>query len=263
MSDALLWPTIFWSGVLGVLGLVFGSFIATVAIRWPARRSALSGRSECDGCGRTLTALELVPLVSWIGLRGLCRTCDARIGWSHPLTEALGLAIGVVAGLLAPGLAGAAGAVFGWLLLAAGAVDLAAFRLPNPVTLALAVTGLASGAIGLSPPLFDRACGGIAGFTALWLVATGYRAIRDRDGLGGGDAKLFGAIGLWLGWRALPVVLLIACVLGLAWALLRRMKRDDRLPLGTLLAVGAFALWLWSVTAGCGTSSACLTLPPS
>ncbi len=237
MSEAALWPA-----GLGLLGLVFGSFIATVAIRWPG--SALKGRSACDGCERTLSARELVPLVSFLFLRGRCRTCQARIGLSHPVTEVFGMVIGVTAGTLAPGLAGAAGAVFGWLLLAAGAVDRAAFRLPNPITLALAVTGLVGGAVGLDPPLFDRAIGGVAGFAALWLAAAAYRAVRRCDGLGGGDAKLLGAIGLWLGWRALPAVLLIACVLGLVWAVVRRMKADDRLPLGTLLAVGAFAMWV-------------------
>ena len=255
MSEAYLWPF-----GLGVLGAIFGSFIATVAIRWPEERSALVGRSECDGCGRTLSAIELIPLVSWIALRGRCRSCGGRIGPAHPATEAIGLFIGVSAGLVAPGMAGAAGAVFGWLLLAAGAVDLVAFRLPNPVTLALAVTGLMAGTIGLDPPLFDRAIGGIAGFAALWLIARGYRVLRGRDGLGGGDAKLLGAIGLWIGWRTLPVVLLIACVLGIGWALARRMRAQDRLPLGTLLAIGAFAMWLWSASTGCDSLAPCLIL---
>ena len=244
-----------WPIALGGLGLIFGSFIATVAVRWPA--PALAGRSACDGCGRTLSAWELVPLMSWVALRGRCATCRTPIRVAHPTIEAIGLAIGVAAGLVAPGWAGAAGAVFGWLLLAAGAIDLAAFRIPNPVTLAIAVTGLLTGVSGASPPLFDRALGGIVGFAALWLIAAGYRAVRGRDGLGGGDAKLLGGIGLWLGWHALPAVVLIACGLGLAWALARRLRRDDRLPLGTLLAVGAFAMWLWSAWVACGTPGSC------
>ena len=244
MSEALVWPI-----ALGILGLVFGSFIATVAIRWPGGRSALAGRSACDGCDRTLSPLELIPLVSWIALRGRCRTCGTSIARSHPATEAIGLAIGVAAGLASPDWAGGAGAIFGWLLLAAGSVDLAAFRLPNPVTLAIAIGGLAGGAIGLAPSLTDRAIGGVAGFAALWLAAAGYRAVRGRDGLGGGDAKLFGAIGLWLGWRALPPTLLIACGLGLMVVIAmtiagRTVRATDRLPLGSLLAVAAFAMWL-------------------
>ena len=90
-----------------------------------------------------------------------------------------------------------------------------------------------SGLIAGPAPLLDRVIGGVAGFAALWLVAFGYRRLRGREGLGGGDAKLFGAIGLWLGWRALPAVLLVAALLGLGWAVARRMRSDDRLPLGT------------------------------
>lgn len=242
MSETAAWPLL-----LGVLGAVFGSFIATVAVRWP--RPALAGRSACDGCGRTLSAAELVPLASWLAVRGRCRTCGAPIAPLHPAIEALGLAIGVAAGLAAPGWQGVAGAGFGWLLLASGAVDFVAFRLPNALTLALASGGLATGAAGMAPPLADRAIGGVAGFATLWLVAAVYRRVRGRHGLGGGDAKLFGAIGLWLGWRALPPTLLIACVLGLAVVVVWRLRggavsATDRLPLGTLLAVAAFALWI-------------------
>ncbi|UUL82767.1 prepilin peptidase [Sphingomonas qomolangmaensis] len=234
-----------WPILLGILGAVFGSFIATVAIRWPQGRSALQGRSACDGCGKSLRAAELVPIVSFVVQRGRCRACGARIALGHPVTEVAGLVIGVSAGLVAPGIEGAAGALLGWLLLALAAIDLAAFWLPNPLVLALAIGGLASGGAGLAPPLSDRAIGGIAGFGVLWLVAFVYRRVRGRMGLGGGDPKLFGAIGLWLGWQALPAVLLAACVLGIAAALLlRRTRASDRLPLGTLLAIGAYGWWL-------------------
>ncbi|HWK34885.1 prepilin peptidase [Sphingomonas sp.] len=235
MSESFAWPAL-----LGVLGLVFGSFIATVAIRWPAGRSALAGRSACDGCARTLGPLELVPLVGYLALRGRCRTCGAEIAPFHPVIESIGALIGLTAGLAAPGWGGVAGAGFGWLLLALAAIDFRAFWLPDGLTAALALAGAAFGA----PPLADRLIGGVAGFAALWLVAAGYRRLRGREGLGGGDAKLFGAIGLWLGWRALPGVLLVACLIGLAVALIRRMRASDRLPLGTLLAAGAFAAWL-------------------
>ncbi len=91
------------------------------------------------------------------------------------------------------------------------------------------------------------------GFGALWMVAAVYRMVRGRIGLGGGDAKLFGAIGLWLGWRALPPTLLIACLLGLGVVLVmvlsgRKVAATDRLPLGSLLAVGAFAMWIFAAS---------------
>jgi leader peptidase (prepilin peptidase)/N-methyltransferase len=251
MSDGIAWPL-----VLGVLGTVFGSHVATVAVRWP---QPASGRSRCDGCGRELGAAELVPLLSWTVQRRRCRTCKGAINPLHPSIELLGALIGVSAGVAASGWTAVAGAAFGWLLLALGSIDFVAFRLPNALTAALAVAGLATGVL-LPPPLPDRVIGGALGFGVLWLAAILYDRIRGRVGLGIGDAKLFGAIGLWLGWRALPAVLLVACVAGLVWALAKRMRHDDRLPLGTLLAGAAFAMWLWSVLAECGTPSPCLTL---
>ncbi|MFZ3483224.1 prepilin peptidase [Sphingomonas sp. 3-13AW] len=244
MVDPWIWP-----GALGLLGLVFGSFIATLAIRWPEGRSSLAGRSACDGCGRTLRAIELVPVLSYVIQRGRCRSCAARIAPSHLVVELLALAIGVASGLVAPGWAGVAGAVFGWLLLTLAAIDLRAFWLPDPLTATLALLGLLGGLLGLAPPLTDRLIGGVAGFAALWLVATLYHRLRGRVGLGGGDPKLFGAIGLWLGWHALPQALLLACLIGLAAVIASRFRRrpltaTDRLPLGTLLAPAAFLLWL-------------------
>lgn len=246
MTAAL--PPAYWPILLGIAGAVFGSFIATLAIRWPAGRSVSVGRSACDGCGRTLSAWELVPLLSFVALRGRCRTCATRIAPGHVVTELLGAGIGVVAGLIAPGGEGVAGAACGWLLLALGAIDLAAFWLPDVLTAALACVALAGGIAGFGADLDARLIGGAAGFGLLWLVATFYRRLRGRIGLGGGDPKLFGAIGLWLGWRELPQVLLIAAVTGLAVVLVMRlagrvMTATDRLPLGTLLAGAAFLCW--------------------
>ena len=241
-------PPPFWPILLGVVGAVFGSFIATVAIRWPAGRSALDGRSACDGCGRELAWFELVPIASFLVLRRRCRSCRARIAAGHVVTELLGAGIGIAAGLVAPGSEGVAGAACGWLLLALAAIDLAAFWLPDVLTGTLAAVAVGGGLAGCAPSLSDRLIGGAAGFGALWLVAAGYRRARGRIGLGGGDPKLFGAIGLWLGWRALPMVLLIASVAGLAVVAVmavrgRQMQASDRLPLGTLLAGAAFGCW--------------------
>ncbi|MDR6852001.1 leader peptidase (prepilin peptidase)/N-methyltransferase [Sphingomonas sp. BE123] len=242
---------LYWPTLLGILGAVFGSFIATVAIRWPQGRSALQGRSACDGCGKPLAAHELIPLVSFLLQRGRCRACGNAIPRAHPATEIAGAVIGVAAGLVAPGWEGVAGAVFGWLLLALAALDLAAFWLPNLLTGALAAAGLVDG-IFFEPGWIDRLLGGLIGFGLLYLVAFSYRHVRKREGLGGGDPKLFGAIGLWLGASMLAPVLLGASVTGLAVALVmklsgREIGMTSRLPLGTLLAIAAFPAWLYSV----------------
>ena len=246
MADTL-W---FWPAALTVLGLIFGSFIATVVLRWPEEeRSPLRGRSQCDGCGKSLSAGELVPLISFLVQRGRCRACGGRISRVHPACEALAMLIGLSAGLAMPGWAGVAGAVFGWLLLTLGALDWRAFWLPDLLTSMLALAGIVAGLCGFAPSLSDRAIGGAAGFAVIWLVAAGYRHLRGRDGLGGGDAKLIGAIGLWLGWRALPLLVLSASLIGLIAvlsAILRgqRMAATTPLPLGTMLALAGYALWL-------------------
>lgn len=247
MTEIVIEPWI-WPAALGLLGAIFGSFIAVVAVRWPQGRSASRGRSECDSCGKTLRAHELVPLLSYVLQAGKCRGCGAPIAMSHPVTELLGLAVGVAAGLVVPGWESVAGAVFGWLLLALAAIDLRAFWLPNVLTAPLAAIGLAA---GLGTP-GERLIGGAVGFAALLLVAAGYRRLRGREGLGGGDPKLFGAIGCWLGWMALPLVLLAASILGLAIVLAlrlagHRMTATDRMPFGALLAPAAFAIWVTMV----------------
>lgn len=237
-----------WPLLLALLGAIIGSFLATLLVRWPEERSVLGGRSACDGCGRTLAAWELVPLASAALLHGRCRTCDATIDWRHPAMEIGCAAIGAVTGLVAPGLTGAAGAVFGWLLLTLAALDWAELWLPDPLTGVLALTGLASTLVA-PPALVDRLIGGAAGFASLWAIATGYRALRGREGLGGGDPKLFGAIGLWLGWRLLPTVLLLAALVGLGVVLFqylrgRSVAADQALPFGAFLAVAAYPAWL-------------------
>ncbi len=246
MTALELWG---WPILLGVLGAVFGSFIAVVAIRWPEGRSVAEGRSACDSCGAALRPAELVPVLSFLVQRGRCRHCRAAIPSSHWFTEVAGMAIGILAGCVAPGLEGAAGAVFGWLLLALAALDIAAFWLPNQLNAALAAVGLGAGALGIGAPMSERLIGGAGGFAVLWLVARAYKTLRGRQGLGGGDPKLFGAIGCWLGWQALPMVLLAASLIGLAGVLGlmttgRRVQATDRLPFGVMLAVGAFAIWV-------------------
>ncbi len=215
---AALWPL-----GLGVLGAILGSFIAALAIRWPEGRSVMRGRSACDACGATLTPRELVPVVSYVVQRGRCRRCGARIDPWHPGVELAGVAIGVLAGFAAPGWDGVAGAVFGWLLLALAALDVRAFWLPDRLTGLLAVTGLAAGLAGVAPALDERLIGGIAAMVRS-PRSPGVIAAGGRDGMGGGDPKLMGAIGLWLGWRMLPAVLVIASLIGLGVALFARVR---------------------------------------
>ncbi|PAX06674.1 prepilin peptidase [Sphingomonas lenta] len=238
--------------LLALVGAIVGSFLATLVVRWPEGRSVVAGRSACDGCGRPLRAWELVPLVSALGLRGRCAACGRRIDPVHGRVELACSAMGLGAGLVAPWPEAAAGAVFGWLLVALAALDWRHFWLPDRLTGLLALGGLLSAAVA-PPGVADRLIGGAAGFGSLWVIAWGYRRFRGREGMGGGDPKLMGAIGLWLGWRLLPGVLVVAGMVGLGVVLFRRWRgeavaADSALPFGALLAVATYPAWLLMIS---------------
>jgi leader peptidase (prepilin peptidase) / N-methyltransferase len=245
VNDPAVWGA---GGVL--LGAIIGSFVAMLVLRWPDGRG-LGGRSACDHCGGTLRWFELIPILSFMLQRGRCRRCGTLIAAQHFVIELLCALVGGLALWRFPGIDGAMGALFGWLLVALGALDFRHFWLPDRLTAAVALTGVAGGVAGLNPPALDRLIGGGAGFVLLWAIGAGYRIIRKREGLGAGDPKLFGAIGLWVGWQALPLVLLGASATGLGMALVLALRQHvtatTRLPLGTLMAAAAFPVWLYAV----------------
>lgn len=242
-----------WAIAGFILGAIAGSFLSTAAIRWPAGGQVTRGRSACDHCRRTLRVVDLIPILGFLVRRGRCATCGGAIDRRHLLMEIAAALIGAAAFAVAPGPAGVAGALFGWLLLLLGTLDVAHFWLPDRVTGLLALLGIAGGAVGLPPFPNDRLIGLAAGSAGLWLVGAAYRLIRRREGLGGGDPKMLGAIGAWLGWAALPWVLLLAGLAGLASVLVARARGEavgatTRVPLGALMAVAAWPLWLFSAT---------------
>lgn len=224
-----------------VSGAIVGSFLATLVVRLPKGEQAVTGRSRCDQCRAELGPLELVPILSRLWLRGRCRACGAAIDATHAQLEVCAGVVGAAALGLAPGPTGLALAVFGWLLLPLAWLDWRHFWLPDRIVLPLALAGLAFGGL-LGTPLIDRIIGGLAGWAALGLLSLAYRRARGREGLGQGDPKLLGAIGLWLGWVPLAPVLALAAAVGLAVALARGLSSKDSLPLGTMLAIAAWPI---------------------
>ena len=233
-----------WIAFGALLGAIVGSFLATLIIRWPAGRSVLSGRSACDGCDRTLSPLELVPIAGFLLLRGRCRSCAAPIARDHFAIEIAAALIGGIAFALVPTVAGIGLAGLGWLLLALGWLDARHLWLPDALVILLALVGLVAAGWITAIALQDRLIGGVAGFATLEIVRRAYRRMRGHDGMGGGDPKLFGAIGLWTGWAMLPLVLLVASAGLLATALLSGTARDRsrEFPLGSALAAAGFVI---------------------
>jgi leader peptidase (prepilin peptidase)/N-methyltransferase len=233
--------------LIGALaGAILGSFLATLILRWPQGRSVMRGRSACDSCGRTLTARDLIPMLSALLSKGRCRTCGAAIDPLHGRVEAGCAIIGALAIGFRPDLGGIGWALLGWLLLTLAALDWRHFWLPDALTLPLAFLGFTIGLWATDVALADRVIGAVVGYGALLAIAMAYRALRGRDGLGLGDAKLLGALGAWFGWQALPFLLLIASMMGLAVMLVtgRAGERTARVPLGTFLALAAMPAWL-------------------
>lgn len=240
---------------ISVLAAPFvGSFLGVLIRRLPRGRGVLWGRSACEACGHALGVADLLPLASFLALRGRCRFCGGRIAGAHLAIELAALAVPLSA--LLAGITGMALWVscgLGWALLALAWIDALHFWLPDALTLPLLLAGLAAAWLDDPAAVPAHAAGAAAGYLAFRGIALAYRALRRRDGLGQGDAKLLAAAGAWLGWAALPVLVLLAAGLGLAWALLlwlrgglggRRLTAATVLPFGPALALATWLLWL-------------------
>jgi leader peptidase (prepilin peptidase) / N-methyltransferase len=242
-----LWP---------VLAAPFvGSFLGVLIRRLPVGRGLVLTRSACESCGRALAPWDLVPLASWLALRGRCRACGAAISWFHPAVELAATAVALSAAWTGSDVTDVwCGCLLGWTLLALAWIDWDWLRLPDALTLPLIVAGLVATWLLDPAAIADHAGATLAGYAALRGLNALYRRLRGRDGLGAGDAKLLAAGGAWVGLAALPWLLLLAALAGLGVAALRRLRGErlgatTALPFGTCLAA---ALWLAWLAAGPG-----------
>src|SRR5579871_2618232 len=193
-----------------------GSLLGVLIHRLPRHLPVVLARSGCEACGARLGPLDLLPLVSYALQRGRCRYCKRAIGWFHPVIElaALGVPAWAVLACQTPQDAWFA-CLLGWTLLTLGWIDVEWFLLPDVLTLPLLLAGLGVAMLTMPDEVFWHALGAACGYLGLRGVAMLYRALRGREGLGAGDAKLLAAAGAWLGLEALPLVLLLAALAGL------------------------------------------------
>lgn len=229
-----------------MLGLVIGSFLAVVTGRWP-QGLGIGGRSRCDACGVRLGVGELVPVVSFLWLRGRCRRCGAAIDRRHLAIEVAGGVIGAIMLARWPLVPGLAAALAGWWLLALIVLDAEHQWLPDRLTLPLIPAGLALGQWLGFATIWDRGFAALLGFAVLAALRLGYRLRTGREGMGGGDPKLLAGIGALLGVLPMPFILTGAALLGLALALVDRLRgwavtATTALPFGALLAGMALIL---------------------
>ncbi len=206
-------------------------------------------RSACPSCGHRISALENIPVASWLALRGRCRACGARISARYPIVEIAGGLLAVAAmAAFGPTPKGAAACVLLWSLLALALIDADTQYLPDDLTLPLLWAGLVANLFGLFTPLASAVIGAVAGYLSLWSVYWAFKLIRGKEGMGYGDFKLLAALGAWLGWKMLPLIVLLSSVAGalIGLALIAFRGRDHTVPLpfGPYLALaGAIALF--------------------
>jgi leader peptidase (prepilin peptidase)/N-methyltransferase len=229
---------------LTLLGAVWGSFIAALCSRWPNGERIGAGRSRCDHCATNIAAYDLIPIVSFILLKGKCRACGRKIGALPLIFEVTAILVGTFPILELPPIQAIGAAVFGWLLLPLLFLDWRHFWLPDRLLILLAIAGPLAGLL-LNPSVtwFDRGVGMAAGFVSLEAIRVGFKRWRGYEGMGAGDPKLFGALGIWVGWQALPMILLGASAIGLGLILVTRTTRTQSpnlLPFGSYLCGAAY-----------------------
>ncbi|HXF66899.1 MAG TPA: A24 family peptidase [Burkholderiales bacterium] len=252
-----------------VLGLIAGSFLNVVIHRlpkmierrWRAECAELAGtappaperynlvtpRSSCPRCGHRITALENIPVVSYIALGGRCSACKAPISPRYPLVEALaGALAGYAAWRFGPGAALLAALLFCWAMIALAFIDLDTFYLPDSITLPLLWAGLIANLGAVFTDLRSAVIGAAAGYLALWAVYWIYKLATGKEGMGYGDFKLLGAIGAWVGYQMLLLVVLlssfIGAAVGLALIVFARRGRNVPIPFGPYLALAGLVV---------------------
>jgi leader peptidase (prepilin peptidase)/N-methyltransferase len=225
------------------MGLAIGSFLNVCIYRLPRKESLMSPGSHCTTCDRPLTWFENVPVVSWVVLRGRCRTCQTRIAAQYPLVEAITGGVFVAAYLIygwTPLLA--ARLLFACAMIVLFVIDLHHRILPNVITLPGVVAGFVL-SFFLPPGWRSSLIGVIAGGGVLFAIGEAYYRTRGYEGLGMGDVKMLAMIGAFLGWPLMLVTLVFASfagsLVGVGLLLTRRGDMKAALPFGTFLAVGA------------------------
>jgi leader peptidase (prepilin peptidase) / N-methyltransferase len=209
-------------------------------------------RSACPGCGHRIRAWENIPLASWLALRGRCSACRARISPRYPLVELLaGLGAAYAAARFGPTLAALAAALFVWFTIALAFIDQQTGYLPDDLTLPLVWIGLLANLGGAFVPLADAVIGAAAAYLFLWSVNAAFRLVRGIDGMGYGDFKLYAAVGAFLGWKFLPLVILLSSLVGLVFGSLQMFSARRgwdwkfRFHFGPYLALAGVIAMFW------------------
>jgi leader peptidase (prepilin peptidase)/N-methyltransferase len=259
--------------VLGLLGLLIGSFLNVVIHRlplmmergWRDECAAIVGsppveheppfslstpRSRCPHCEHPIAAWDNIPILSWLLLGGRCRHCRSGIAYRYPLIELVaGASSAIVAWHFGFSAAALLAAGMSWALIALSMIDLDTQLLPDDINQPLLWAGLAANLLGTFVNLQEAVIGAMVGYLSLWCVFHAFRLATGKEGMGQGDFKLLAALGAWLGWQALPIIVVISAfvgaLVGLALIGLGRHDRAQPMPFGPFLAVAGWMYLVW------------------
>jgi len=265
-------PVLFAFAVL-VLGLLVGSFLNVVIVRLPKTMhhgwrnqcrellelnaetdpeppGLITPRSHCPSCGHTVTALENIPILSYLMLRGKCSACGIRISPRYPAVEALtGVCSLLIAVHFGVSFAALAALVLTWGLIALSFIDIDHQILPDNITLPGIWLGLFLNLFGVFTDLESAVIGTLAGYLSLWVVFQLFKLLTGKEGMGFGDFKLFALFGAWLGWQLLPLIILMSALAGAliggAAVVIRGRDRQIPIPFGPYLAIAGWIAMLW------------------
>jgi leader peptidase (prepilin peptidase)/N-methyltransferase len=271
MLSALNDPAVF-AAVAGLFGLMMGSFLNVVIHRlpimmqrdWAGQCAELRDepvpefepltlakpRSRCPSCGHAISAMENIPVVSWVMLGGKCKGCKASISLRYPLVELLtGLLFAYAAWHFGYGLPALAALGFTAALIALTGIDFDTHLLPDDITLPLLWAGLLVNMFGAFTDLKSAVIGAMAGYLALWSVYWLFKLFTGKEGMGYGDFKLLAALGAWLGWQMLPLAILLSsfvgAAIGLSMMVFARHGRNVPIPFGPYLAIAGLIALYW------------------
>jgi leader peptidase (prepilin peptidase)/N-methyltransferase len=215
----------------------------------PKPYNLVTPRSTCPACGQPISAIHNIPVISYLLLKGRCASCQARIALRYPLLELVtGIATVTVMSVLGPTMQGMLACLLTYSLIALSQIDFETKLLPDDITLPILWLGLIANVYDTFTDLQSAVIGAVLGYLALWIVYQGFRIITGKEGMGFGDFKLLALLGAWLGWQALPFIILMSSVIGTlvgVTLILLGRDRNDAIPFGPYLAAAGWINLLW------------------
>ncbi|MFA9420487.1 MAG: A24 family peptidase [Gammaproteobacteria bacterium] len=266
------YPAFYLTSVF-ILGLCVGSFLNVVIYRLPVimqsewrsdclvfleqpaepekeKFNLLVPRSRCGNCGHAISAIENIPVLSYLVLLGKCAECKTPISIQYPMVELFTALVSLVVGWhFGVSLQALAALLFTWCLIAASGIDIGHKILPDNITLPLLWLGLLLGLFNVFVDLETSVIGAICGYLSLWSVFIVFKLITGKEGMGHGDFKLLAMLGAWTGWKMLFVIVLtsslVGTVVGITMILLKKTDRATQIPFGPYLAAAGWLALLW------------------